>query len=558
MSVIQSTVPPNPSAPDPSKEMESLRKADDDLGSRIASLSLIRLGIVFIVVLLFGSGIKRQSDGSVQNLIQKINASPDQQDSPISTDPLGLYLYESARALPGFSSNQDEDDRRHDEVLEPLNASYIETFKVKVSILGTDLSFDLRTVILTLPLWLPLLQMYMHILREKRRVLRAVAASRALQLPADKTNALDQLLFAEPDGAYNAYPDVFTDRLFWFTVVVLLGMAAIILYPSKSVSLYGLGFIVLFVLSMTFYTRAYSGSVADRLREQSETLFNISIPRDLWSTLRQRLTHRASSLFQRLPVRPTLLTAAACIFLTLFLNTAVAGCDSSTIANLQTPASPNTSAPTPASTPQPSIPATPPAPANGKTKKRTSETSNSDSRPGYQLLTGAAVWAPCDWLLGMKYEHENRMGRTAYILLLVCAFFALPLTLIPALYQRTPVWLLTAARTTLVLVSLFLVCEFCNQLFLFGSWLALLAIFAGMLLWMFLRRHQATRRRLTREAIFIAIVPLLALDFMYLIENFKDLYGLVLLFFAAHTLTLGYAALEARRRASTRPSPAIP
>jgi hypothetical protein len=549
--------PGDPKAPNSSadpKDMDSFRKMEDSLTSQINTLGLLRLGVILILIILFGSGIKKQNDATIETLITQITDMQDEYNTgPI--DPLGRYLTDVSNFLfnndtvSAKSSTQtskdsatlNADEKKLEGLIATLSSKYRETFLTKVSILGTDLSFDLRTLIVTLPFWLPLFQLYRHILIEKRRILRALAAAK-LQRTDATTAIVDCLTFSRPRGAFVSFPDVLTDRLFWILVAVLVAFVLIIISPSHLLTK-GITFLILEVLFATLlYSRAYASFASERMRLEAEEMFNVRIPAERFIRIWNRCASILVTLRRRLPAGLTLAGSAVFIFMTLFLNTAEVGCN-------------NQASPAPASSAQ-----------QKNSSQQTSNAASDDDtivpRRGYQILTGHADWPPSvetGWigLFGFDDQMESTLGRAIYFVLLAMSLLALLLGLSSWLRRRFPLLLLRLLRSVAVLISVLLICEFSGPTFLpFSFWLLpFTAALIVLLLLLVLRSRAATRAKL-RKGLVIALIPLVFSNLLYLGRVFTVLYGLSVLYFAAHALTLGFVLLlDHRRPSETAPNP---
>ena len=531
--------------------MESFRKMEDTLTSQINSLGLLRLGVMLLLIILFGSGLKRQQNATIETLVSQITDMQDDYNTG-AVDPLGRYLADGSLFISGNSTvslktstatskdsaTLNAEEQKLEGLIASLSSKYRETFLTKVSILGTDLSFDLRTLIVTLPFWLPLFQLYRHILVEKRRILRALAAAK-LQHTDATASIVDCLTFSRPRGAFVSFPDILTDRLFWILLTVLVALVLMIISPSHLLTGKTFIFIAEVLFATLLYSRAYASFASDRMRLEAEEMFSIKIPTEKFIRLWNRCADTLGTLRRRLPAGPTLVGSALFLFMTLFLNTAEVGCNSTA-----TPASSST--------------------AQQKLISSWNTTNASDDdiivpRHGYQILTGQADWPPSVeasfiGIFSFDDTKESILGRGIYFTLLALALVALLLGLSSRLRCRLPLSLLRLLQTLALLISVLIICEFSGPtLLIFAFWLApFAAALITLLLLLILRRRPVTQAAI-RRGLVISLIPLVFADLLYLAYVFNALYGLAVLYLAAHALTLGLVLLVEHRRSGLNP-----
>jgi len=204
--------PDHPSA----KDFDLLRDADADLERRISQLSFLRLALVVILTFMFASALHRRNEGAIKNTLNELASnSTERSRHTRKLDPISTYL---------FRPDWYKDEGNFREQLTKLQAQYKEVFTVKFSALGTDLSFDLRLVIVSFPLWLPLVQIYVSILREKRRLIRCIGHALVERSACAEVTAMDLLIFGREDGPYRKYPANLMNLLFWALITALLTM----------------------------------------------------------------------------------------------------------------------------------------------------------------------------------------------------------------------------------------------------------------------------------------------------------------------------------------------
>jgi hypothetical protein len=186
-------------------------------------------------------------------------------------------------------------------------------------------------------------------------------------------------------------------------------------------------------------------------------------------------------------------------------------------------------------------------------------------RRGYQILTGQAEWPPSvetGWIgiFGFDDHNESALGRGIYFVLLSIALVALPVGLSSWLRQRLPLFLLRLLKALTLLISTLIICEFSGPtLFILSFWLVpFAATLIALLLLLVLRRRPATCAAL-RRGLIISLIPLVFANLIYLGLVFRALYGLAVLYLAAHVLTAGFFLLidERQTRPGHRYSPSV-
>lgn len=487
------------------RDFDLLRKADAGLEKQLSNLSLIRLVLIVVITFLFASAMHRRNDEAIQRIMVKIYSAS--QEHAVKMDPISLYLGFTPRVAMGAES-----------LVNNLNDEYSRVFTVKFSVLGTDLSFDLRLVIVSVPLWLSLMQIYFSILREKRRLIRFVGYTFTTRAPSDEVTAIDKLQFGNDEGPYQSYPRCLIDILFWHVVVVLLGMMAWITDvrtdPVEPVLL-KMGLII--VLASAFYASAFSSLVSTRLREQVEAKLGCVVPLDTFGRVWRSTNRWLSSLPARVKPRSTLIPAGLLILSTLVLPTAQVGCQR--------------------------------------------HEHEGELRPGYQLLRGNADWPP-SILPILRYvgsPTENLYGRTIYACVLLLALVGIAVGGFMAFARRRAHTLIRVLCSFCALISIAFACEFANPALLYTmwkSWIWLCPLAITVVLLIVARRSPQRADKIYRS-LRMGYVPLVVADIFYLGSVARSLPGLVILFFSVHLMTLGYFSArslgdESRPKSMTR------
>jgi hypothetical protein len=147
------------------------------------------------------------------------------------------------------------------------------------------------------------------------------------------------------------------------------------------------------------------------------------------------------------------------------------------------------------------------------------------------------------------------------MVLLTLAGLAIPFALLSWLPDHLPVLFLRLFRSLTFFISLLIICEFAGPSLLpFSLWLI---PFSGVLAACVLLLLSHSRPRFQskiRTVLIVALCPFVLSDLIYLERVVRYIYGLTVLYFAAHTLTIGYVLLLRDRRASNVPpnSPYLP
>lgn len=479
--------PDHPSA----KDFDLLRDADADLEKQVSKLSFTRLLLVIILTFMFGSALHRRNEVAIQGTLDEISGSNNVHIRKL--DPISTYL------LPSIWYPSDWDLQAH---LSKLKGQYKEVFTVKFSVLGTDLSFDLRLIIVSFPLWLPLAQIYVSILREKRRLLRFIGHTLLKRCAPDQLTAVDLLLFGAREGAYRAYPSVLLNVSFWSVVVVLLTMMLWITDTRATEAAPPLIRVAVVVMLISaFYASAFSSLISTRLRQQVETQLGTSVPVDTFGRVWRWLNRLAVSLPALMKPRLPLATSSILILLTMVLQTGQVGCNRAGTAGA--------------------------------------------SRPGYELLVGSADWPPSlDPLFHDVSASQNFLGRALYALSLLLALVGLILVSLITIGKLPPSALLLILGRVCAAISIVFISQFSNPvLFLWKGWPSFLPLALTIALLILARltgRQSPQWGGRIHRGLRMGYVPLLLADLVYVAAIARSLPGLVILFCSIPFMTLGY------------------
>jgi len=518
-------------SPASAQGLEVLRKADEELGHQIFRLSVVRLVFLIVVTLWLAGVAQRPGSERATDTINQIRRIEVQQRlESQALDPVTLFL--TSPTWPGA-----RDSEELERLAGQLKQQYGEIFKVRFSLLGTDIEFDLRIAILSCPFWLPIAHIYIQLVRQKRRVIQAIGLAYLQRVRDEQITPLDRLMFSAERGrtqAYRSYPGILVDSLFWLT---LLALAGILVQMAGGSELWRDSFVILalaqLVAASAFYSRAYSNHAAGRLRVEAETLFQCRVPEDWFGRIWRRAGELARSLPERVRPRIPLLIGSGLALLTLALNTAELGCgrvmDVPFLEAVPPPSAPER--------PGGSVAAQQPQPAPV-------HRAAGKYRPGYELLTGSA-----DWPLSLepffrdRNYPEDQFGKLIYLLLLLLGVFSLVTAVLPWHGGRLARATRRVAGRLSAAISICLVGEFANQYFLLTPlWVAPVA--AAWLAWLVLGRSasRAAWWARVRNFLVVVFVPIVLANVVYLGSVVRVLPGLVALYCGVHALTLGYAA----------------
>lgn len=504
----------------PNGDLDLLRKEDARLEKQISTFALIRLAVLVVVTILFASGTLHRNSDESDETVQKIkDIAKDRKESIHLIDPLALYFntpeWSSAPApRPGESASD------LDALVTKLKAQYTRLLTVRFSVLGTDITLDLRSIILSFPILITLSHMYLSILREKRRLIRFIVYTLNQRYRPDRTPVLDRLMFGRSEGPYRAYPGTLTEILFWIATLTLVGMmvkitqlGSIIFLPSA----------ILMVPMAVFYIQLLTSYLLRPFRRQAEQELNSLVPPDAFAVYWMRFVSWLYSLPARVRPRSTLRAAALLIFFTVVLPTAQKSCG-------------DNNAPPPrffGVAQSPEIVA--------------SESHDNETRPGYQILNHHA-----DWPDGLNTNHLPMWHL--YISLLLCAGIALIVSLSSpmAVYPH-----LSSIRILSIFsscISILFLNVFGTLLWIAGLWVPKFATKLGgqgitllmlflLLLGQYLRQKNPRISHVIQRTLLLLSIPLFLANLVLLVMLTRLLPGTVFLYAGAQLLNLGFLAL---------------
>jgi hypothetical protein len=521
-------------------ELELLRAKDDSLHKQIISVGWVRMITLIVCWYLLSAASNKAADPSIQSVVDAL--SQQQTEMKIS-DPLDPFTLRYRKATTDSSFTRLEvkkgvpytdQQRKLLDLRYQLATKYRDAYVVKLTALGTDISVDIRTVVLTTPIWLPLLQIYVFVLKEKRKIVRAIARGIIGRAPPDQRFVIDQISFLSPKSAFLMYPEVFADRIFysaaviWFIRSIVEFGRSVENAASKAQSKIALAILIQCLIASLIYSSAYASGIGQRMRAEASELLGEPIAPDAWSRFWTRLERLGIYLTSKADFRKLLLSGSIAVIASLFLSTAVVGCD----------ARPHLSSPKDIGKPHSRL-ADEPGVKMG------------DPLPGYRLLSDLA-----DWPIAVKAAQRSAMlsesttqdafGRYLYRYFILISIFSLGICLAGSFSERIPVFLIRSIRKLCVLGSVYEICELSSAFFLRDlTWLIVFLISFGILVSLRPRRHPAAAMR-RRRRLTIALIPLVIADLLCLGSIVWVIPGFLSFFFGAHLLTLGIWNFEGR------------
>jgi hypothetical protein len=344
-------------------DFDLLRKEDARLEKQIANLALIRLTFLTLLTFLFVSAALRRNGDAIAATREEITKyTLELQISTLNAlDPITLFV-----STPSWSDSGGELDR----LTAQLQRQYLESLTVKFTAIGTDISVDLRIILLTAPIWVGIIHIYGAILREKRRMIRIAGHTLIERQQRTRPPILDLLYFGVEQGPFTSYPAVFVEQSFWLILFVLSGLTLYVMSLGQNSSLGGYSKIGLaFTLIYSFYLLLLTSYILRPFRRQLERELGCIVPADQfyakWSVTRNWLISSRNWIKSNITIR----TGGLLVLFSLALPTAVVnGCHS-------------------ASNPPPRLFGVRQSPEIER-----SDSHEGESRPGYQLLNKHAEW----------------------------------------------------------------------------------------------------------------------------------------------------------------------
>lgn len=208
-----------------------------------------------------------------------------------------------------------------------LESSAQKWFGVEPPIPGVKMNLDLRYWIFILPPLFFLSAIYLHILRMKIELLKAVAASRLSHANWAEITEVDRLYF-EGNSPYMRFPSnmgagIFIACYLFLPVYLFLSGASFWSYWATS-SLVVLGFVI---MSFALYSFSYAHFVTVRVNREISRLTNLPIKHTFTDKALGKSKHILQRVAHLLNPRIPLSSGALLILLTLWLTITKTGCE---------------------------------------------------------------------------------------------------------------------------------------------------------------------------------------------------------------------------------------
>lgn len=380
-------------------------------------------------------------------------------------------------------------------------------FGVEAPIPGVKIKVDLRYWIFILPPLFFLSGIYLHALRKKLDVIRAVAAHRLSLAKPEEITQVDRLYW-HYNPAYARSPSHMAATLFvacylFLPVYVIYAGASFWTYWDTSL-LVGIGFVL---SGLTLYSFSYAHLLTNRFNREIARITNLPLRRNIINVALERSKLLIQRVAQRLSPRIPLSIGGVLVLITLLLTISQSGCDH-------------------------------------KTYK------------GYQVLLGekGAYWYPSFALLGDTNTFNSNIGRITYGMALLLALLVLVLIAVPRLYskvgeERLRKPLLGLAGAIFVVSTI----DFSVSAGVYPVWegatrLTLCAIFTGLWTYHSFSSQQSKRQKWARirSPLLVFSTPFLVMAFLFAFQNLVGLPGLMAYFVGITLLFLGLTQLQYR------------
>ncbi len=506
-----------------SVNLDLIRKENARLEKQISQFAFIRLALLVVVIVLFATAAGRHNNDAAQITRDKILATLKELkiERHPALDPISLYL-----STPSVSSADDPDGRIND-LMPQLRAQYTQLFTVNFSVLGTNISVDLRLIILSAPIWIAIGYMYLAVLREKRRIVVFLGNALNRMQPSERVAVLDRLTFGSRDGPYSRYPGVLIEWTFWLGVVVLgcLMMKVTSLGGSSGVDdkfgsltsrTLDVGLLLVGIFSFSFYTGLLTSRLIAGFQREIEVELGATVPPHAF----RQWTDRALAWLRTLLARPghalTLRLGSLFVFLSLATPTSMVGCGHNY-----------------------------PKPSAFSVRWSSDKT---DIRPGYQLLVKHADWPDDDFFV-------NSFGANYYYFLVSLSVAAWVLSFCNKTFLRRVRWVLAGLRYLSVASSIFTFIDFgwiffFVLLMLWDTKVAVvvqLAFFAATLFacTSFGRRRFKRARERLGKILFLLYLPVVFSNLVYIgCLIFAGIPGMAFVYFGSQVLAIGFLRMH--------------
>jgi hypothetical protein len=320
------------------KDMETLRAESQQLSSRITRLSIILISALTVVTFTITNALEKVD---VRELKRERDAA--ERATEFNWDFYKIKLAELKNLPPDADREKEkkEEERLRDlwltsnkkqrEIQLKYDALLKESFSINPSILGSNLKFDLRVWIYSIPFIVLIAVIYIQILRKKQKTVSVIAAS----LLSDNTEAakFDRLTFSERLGMETSYAKSPSqlELTVYLVITVFLFSYMIVALDDAEVVLLGLSFTntvqyLLMLLTASFYGVGYYYYIAASLDKQAAALTGWTAEPNFVIKSWRKLQALARNLISRLKPKISLPIGSLLVILSLFLSTS-ASCD---------------------------------------------------------------------------------------------------------------------------------------------------------------------------------------------------------------------------------------
>jgi len=320
------------------KDLDNLRTESDQLGARVRRICVVMIGLLIIVTVTITNALEKIDVRDLHEELVKVSQSADS----------AWFIYDSLHSKDDQSPVKSEDKKKEEdklretwkdandkkiEVQRKYDALLKESFSIRPSLLGSNLSLDLRVWIYTLPFIAILAVLYVSILRKKQRVLLILAAPQVRDL--SQTGTLNRLAFSKSSKlrtAYSRTPSDLEQFIYVLVTVFLLTQIVSAAADAEVISL-GLGFAeslqyLSMFLTTVFYAFGYYFFTSEKIDRQVTVITQKVLKQSIAVRIWRKLGVRALGLLRRLRPRISLTTGSLLVLASLFLSTA-ASCQTS-------------------------------------------------------------------------------------------------------------------------------------------------------------------------------------------------------------------------------------
>jgi hypothetical protein len=312
---------------DAQKDLEAFRKAVEDVSGQINTIIFFRSALMIILTVLLIRALVVWNSGTVQDDIAKAKsmAQVGRFTAP-RLDPISL-LFEPNQVPSSATLSTAAADLFNASVTR-IRDQYWTIFGVGVSLLGTQLQFDLRLILLALPLFGPLANVYLASLKYKRHHLIALA-QQSLNDAGDSALRIDRAMFHGEGVAWILrHPAAIMNTAFWAAAATLVVTCVVFEANQATADDRDVGLILMNVTIAAFLGAMHWGrNIEGRMAREVKQQANLDVPRNAFNrrvtAFRERILRLAAGVW---PVRTTAL-GSVLILVTLGLGIGQSGCD---------------------------------------------------------------------------------------------------------------------------------------------------------------------------------------------------------------------------------------